>query len=238
MKIVIPGTPIPKARNRRRRLADGRVMDYDPQHAEKNNVAKQLQKCIKASLNSENSEIVMKASELNSKKSFSLDVVLYIPIPKSDSMAHRNAKLWGLIPHNQKPDSSNYLKFYEDAANSVLYDDDSMLCHVSAKKKWSDNPRTEINIIPMKNPIPDEVEILSHLSPNDLYQLAHLFLRLPRINQLAIWEDLIVEEKNRKEAAQILSEIADKFSDKLKKINKKCPGYWKKGNSQNDLSST
>jgi len=228
MQIVIPGDPIAKARSRRRKLADGRVMDYDPQQIEKNKVIHYLNWYLKTYFDSESKGKVVEASELAYSKAFALDVVLHIQIPKSDSATLRNAKLWGLIPHNQKPDSSNLLKFYEDAANSVLYDDDSMLCHVSAKKKWSDNPRTEINIMPIKSSTPDEITILSHLSPNDLYQLAHLFLRLPKINNICAWEDLITEDNNRREAAAILSEIADKFASKLQKINKKCPGYWKK----------
>ena len=237
MQIVIPGDPIAKARHRRRKLADGRIMDYDPQQVEKSKAAQYLTWYVQSYFDSDIDEKIMEASDLASADAFKLDMVLHIQIPKSDSTPIRNAKLWGLIPHNQKPDSSNLLKFYEDAANSVLYDDDSMLCHVSAKKKWSDNPRTEINIMPIKKSIPDEIEILSHLSPNDLYQLARLFLRLPKINQVCTWEDLIIEEQNRREAAAILSEIADKFSDKLKKISKKCPGYWQKKDSHDSKTS-
>lgn len=217
MQIVIPGDPIAKARHRRRKLPNGYIVDYDPQSREKNKVAQWMK-----------TQIAVKPSEFDSANAFALDVVLHIPIPKSDSAAQRNAKLWGLIPHNQKPDGSNYLKFYEDAANSVLYDDDSMLCHVSAKKKWSDNPRTEIKIMPIKKSDPEEVIILSHLSPTELYQMAHLFLKLPKITGVCVWDDLITEDRNRREAAAILSEIADKFASKLQKISKKCPGYWEK----------
>jgi Holliday junction resolvase RusA-like endonuclease len=232
MKIVIPGDPIAKARHRRKRLRDGRIIEYDPQEAEKTKTAKYLTHSMREHFDSKNNEMVMKASELTFAEAFNLNVVLHIPIPKSDSTPIRNAKLWGLIPHNQKPDSSNLLKFYEDAANSVLYDDDSMLCHVSAKKKWSDNPRTEITIMPIKKPVDDEIVILSHISPNELYEMAQLVLKLPKINQECDWSDFITENENRRKAALILSEIADKFSSKFQKINKKSPGFWQKqGNS-------
>lgn len=238
MLIVIPGDPIAKARSRRRRLADGRIMDYDPQQIEKNKASQYLTWYVQTYFDSEVDEKIMEASDLASADAFVLDVVLHIPIPKSDSAPVRNAKLWGLIPHNQKPDSSNLLKFYEDAANSVLYDDDSMLCHVSAKKKWSDNPRTEINIMPVKKSVPDEITILSHLSPKELYEVAYLFLKLPKINNVCTWEDLITEDNNRREAAAILSEIADKFASKLQKINKKCPGYWQKKGKEDGTKAT
>lgn len=234
MKIVIPGDPIAKARHRRRKLADGRIMDYDPQQIEKKKASQYLAQYVQTYFDSEVNEKVMEASELASADAFALDMVLHIPIPKSDSTPIRNAKLWGLIPHNKKPDSSNLLKFYEDAANSVLYDDDSMLCHVSAKKKWSDNPRTEINIMPIKTYTPDEVTILSHLSPQELYELTNLFLKLPKIKSVCVWDDLITEDNNRREAAAVLSEIADKFASKLQKISKKCPGYWQKKGKTNE----
>ena len=214
MKITIPGSPIPKARSRRRKLANGQIIDYDPQEREKKEVAKWMK--------------AQKRTDFDSDDVFSLAMVSHIPIPKSDTMPVRNAKLWGLIPHSQKPDNSNLLKFYEDAGNSILYRDDSLLCEVSAKKKWSDNPRTEINIVAMKKPKPEEITILSHLSPKELYELAYLFLKLPKINDICVWEDLITEDENRREAAAILSEIADKFASKLQKISKKCPGYWER----------
>lgn len=228
MKIVIPGEPIAKARHRRRKLADGRVIDYDPQSIQKNKVAQYLTAELKSRFGEDMKNMVMEASDLASSNAFALDMTLYIPIPKSDTNSVRNAKLWGLIPHNQKPDSSNLLKFYEDAANSILYQDDSMLCHVSAKKKWSDNPRTEINIMPLKKSKTPEIDILSLVAPKELYELAHLFLKLPKISEICAWEDLITEDENRRTAAAILSEIADKYASKLQKINKKCPGYWVK----------
>jgi Holliday junction resolvase RusA-like endonuclease len=49
-------------------------------------------------------------------------------------------------PHWAKPDLSNLIKLYEDVATSVLYNDDSQIASISARKVYSDDPRTELRI--------------------------------------------------------------------------------------------
>ncbi len=227
MKIVIPGIPIAKARHRDG-IKYGKRIKYDPQQKEKQATRKWINRYIQQVFETGTAVQVLEASDLTSAESFTFDVTFYMPIAKSDTEAVKNAKLWGFIPHTQKPDASNLLKFYEDAANMLLYKDDSQLVHVSAKKKWSDQPRTEITIMPIKTTTADEVHILSHFSPEELYNLANIFMRLPRITGICSWDDLIKEDSNRKQASAILSEIADKYASKLQKISKKCPGYWQR----------
>jgi Holliday junction resolvase RusA-like endonuclease len=227
MKIVIPGNPIAKARHRDG-IKRGKRIKYDPQQIEKQKVIKYLKWYIQSYFETGDKEKLKEGRELATAKGFELHVIFYLPIAENDSNASRNAKLWGLTPHTQKPDGSNLLKFYEDAANDVLYKDDCQLVVTSAKKKWSEYPRTELNIMPIKSSTPEEVQILSFFSPEDFKNLAIAIKQLPEINEFVEWEDLFTEDQNRKAAAKILSKIADKYASALAKITKKCPGYWKK----------
>lgn len=44
--------------------------------------------------------------------------------------------------HTQKPDLSNFIKLLEDAANGVLYHDDSQIVSIAAHKVWGVPART------------------------------------------------------------------------------------------------
>lgn len=61
-----------------------------------------------------------------------LDVVFFIPMPKSWSKAKRN--IMNGKPHQQKPDLDNLLKSVQDAFNK----DDSHVWGIRSRKFWSD----------------------------------------------------------------------------------------------------
>jgi Holliday junction resolvase RusA-like endonuclease len=71
-----------------------------------------------------------------------LDVTFYMPIAKS-KQKQRNSILDTY--HVFTPDLSNMIKFIEDIANSILYDDDCLISKINAKKIYGD-PRTEFTI--------------------------------------------------------------------------------------------
>lgn len=48
--------------------------------------------------------------------------------------------------HKCKPDTSNLIKFIEDAAIGVLFDDDCIVSQISASKVYDITPRTELLI--------------------------------------------------------------------------------------------
>jgi len=92
---------------------------------------------------------------LTKATSYCLDLTFHMPIEKSCSKSKRTAKLTNAIEHAQKPDVDNLCKFFLDCANGILYRDDCMITHIICKKYWSDNPRTEVVIIPkIKNQEP------------------------------------------------------------------------------------
>ena len=67
-----------------------------------------------------------------------------MPIPKSYSKTAR-LKAVG-EPHQKKPDISNLIKFTEDALNEVLWEDDSCISEITAKKVYSEEPKTIITV--------------------------------------------------------------------------------------------
>ena len=73
-----------------------------------------------------------------------LDVTFYMCIPRSWSKKKQDA-LYGTF-HEKRPDISNLLKFVEDGAHGVLYEDDCIISSVVTKKVYSFKPRTEFTI--------------------------------------------------------------------------------------------
>jgi Holliday junction resolvase RusA-like endonuclease len=222
MKIVIPGDPIPKARARHFRRGN-RVMTFDPQHEEKNHVRHLFQREMREAFDSDIKEKVMEASKLTYGKTFHLVIGFYMPQNPRDSEAQKNAKLWGFDPCNRKPDLSNLLKFYEDAANEVLYLDDSMIISCEMFKKYSTKPRTEINIMSLKELKlnPKAEGILNIFGPDKLKEFLTdvSSITLLRPNQV----DSVVGDDREiwlTAAACVLSEFAIKYVDSLKKIRK------------------
>jgi len=72
-------------------------------------------------------------------------VKFYIPMPKSWSIKKKAQMLY--TPHQQRPDIDNYVKFYMDCMNKVVYLDDSQVIELSAKKIYNDKESfTEIVI--------------------------------------------------------------------------------------------
>lgn len=48
------------------------------------------------------------------------------------------------VPHTQKPDLDNMIKYILDCGNGILWHDDAEIYKITAAKIWSKTPRTEI----------------------------------------------------------------------------------------------
>ena len=234
MKIVIPGNPIAKARHKRARRGN-LIVDYDPQQKEKEALSIFLIHEIQAAFSSEKKEIVMQASNLAYAAAYSLSVVSYCPIADSSTDRQKNAKLWGLELHTQKPDGSNLLKFIEDCANKILYKDDAMIVEGTFKKVFSSNPRTEVVIMPIKlNTNNDVKNILTVFRPKEIAQMCEEMQELCNYSGILtsshFWEsydemNMHCKKNVQNDLARLISLFADKYSKKLTQVHKKCPGF-------------
>ena len=68
-----------------------------------------------------------------------LDVTFYFSIP------HSRKKKWDEMrntPHAQIPDTSNCIKFLEDAICGIIIKDDRIISEIHARKRWADESKT------------------------------------------------------------------------------------------------
>jgi len=81
----------------------------------------------------------------------SLDLIFFMPIPKSTSGVKKKQMANGVIGHIKKPDLDNLQKFVLDCLTGLVFKDDSQVCEIRAKKIYSSNPGTTIRLIPLAN---------------------------------------------------------------------------------------
>lgn len=79
-----------------------------------------------------------------------LIVTAYYPVPSKARKAEREAMLSGQVPVVGKPDLDNLLKACADALNGVAYEDDKQITHINAARFYSDRPRIELDLIPIR----------------------------------------------------------------------------------------
>ncbi len=121
----IPGDPIALQRHRH----SGKKC-YDPQKKEKRSHQWKLKSLINGLF--------------PAHSAIKLIVEYHMPIPKSYSK--KRAKECLLGPHSLKPDLSNLIKFTEDAFNGLVWEDDSIISEIEAKKFYSLTPKTVFRI--------------------------------------------------------------------------------------------
>lgn len=201
--LKLDGVPIPLARPRSF-VKNGRVIVYDSQKQEKSWVQWKL--------------IEQKRTEMAKAASFKVEMTFYLPVAQSLPTGQKNRLLWGFSNHNTKPDLSNLVKFYEDCLTGVIFSDDALISNVSACKRYSSQPRTEIKIMPCEEiSLENEAtEILSIISPKEVSNLVYDVMYLKDL--------LTVPESNTSEnltqIAAILSRISKSSAKKLQKIAK------------------
>lgn len=78
-----------------------------------------------------------------------LTLIFYMPIPKSTSGIRKRQMLNGVIHHIKKPDIDNLEKFCLDCMNKIVFEDDSQIVELTAKKVYSTKPGTLIRIEPL-----------------------------------------------------------------------------------------
>lgn len=127
---TIPGTPIPKKRPRFSRR-HGKVFTYDEQSRESNIVKIQM-------LQQLSDQGFIKLLD----EAVYLSISFHTAIPKSYSRKKAIECLGK--PDQRRPDLDNYIKFYLDLMNGLIYRDDSIITEIRSSKFYSEHPRTEI----------------------------------------------------------------------------------------------
>lgn len=216
-KIVIPGVPI--AWKRPAQKSVGRKhWTFDSQKEEK--------EIIRLHLSHRCKRDGYKGPLFDQHEAYHVRMWFYLPINQSDNTSERNAKLWGLVPANEKPDFDNLTKFYLDCANGILWSDDKRIVEGHSKKFYSENPRTIIEIMPKQNlKITHGMEgVLKVFGPNELKELNK---DIKGLSFLSYYTDLCLSENgeiNREKwmalVCLLLSQFARSHADKLKKILK------------------
>lgn len=73
--------------------------------------------------------------------------LFFFRVPKYTSSIKRQQMLNGIIPHTCKPDLSNLIKFYEDAGNGILWEDDRQIYrYLDPSKMYGEDEKTVIMI--------------------------------------------------------------------------------------------
>ncbi len=227
MKIVIPGVPIAKQRHRCG-CRGGKPFSYDPQLESQ---AKSVKTLMLSSWNrafeSENKKIVMEASNLAKATSFSVTYTFLFPINKTDSSGLKNAKLWGFQQPNVKPDLDNLEKFYSDCATGILWDDDCRVTVMSSRKCYSENPRTEIEImvkqdLKLTHNAQMVLEVFGPTTLKEFLKDVHEFMQFPseRVDEMVGSNGGLYKETALTFTAGLLADFAAKYGDRLKKIQK------------------
>jgi len=128
MKYTIPGPPKGKARHR---TGNGRT--YTPeQTAMYENLVKYAY--VEAGGKMLNGQVEM-------------TIYAYYLIPKSISKKRRALMLEGKVRPTIKPDWDNIGKIVADSLNKIAYRDDACVTDATVRKRYSDNPRVEIEIV-------------------------------------------------------------------------------------------
>lgn len=127
-KFIFPGSPIAQQRPR---LSKYGV--FNPQSE-----IKKKHQCILSS------QIPLGVDLRPLQGSIKVEMGFYTKIPNSWSQKRKESVLG--IPDITRPDLDNYVKFYLDVMNQIIYNDDSQVTLLLCKKNYSDKPRTVIEI--------------------------------------------------------------------------------------------
>jgi Holliday junction resolvase RusA-like endonuclease len=131
MIITIPGNPISKKRPRFARRGKF-VVTYNDQEGEEGKFMLLMMEQWK---------------HPPSCDPITLNLIFYMPIPSTTSKKLLQIMREGNFKHIKKPDLDNLIKWVKDCGNKVIWQDDSQVFRIMAEKVYSENPRTQIQIL-------------------------------------------------------------------------------------------
>lgn len=78
-----------------------------------------------------------------------IDFVFYLPIPKATSRARHALMMQGLIRPEGNGDVTNFRKFYEDALQDIVIENDRTVVDGRSAKLYGNPARTEVYVYPL-----------------------------------------------------------------------------------------
>jgi len=136
IKLIVLGDPRAQKRHRAVRMG-GMIRQYDPSASDKADFLSVVQN---------------QAPEEPFSCPLRVDMIFFFTRPRNHyytgkraDVLRDNAPEW----HTSKSDVDNNVKAIFDALNKVFWRDDSIICVLTAIKKYSSKPRTEITITPL-----------------------------------------------------------------------------------------
>lgn len=236
MKIVIEGPPIPKNSVRCRcipkRTQSGKTkyvgMAYNDQaKTVRPQIASQMLKAWNDIFENGTREMQLEASRIAQAQSLVVTYRFLLPANDSDTLPRCNAKYWGFIHASVKPDFDNLIKFYSDCANSVLWSDDKIIVNGGWSKEFSENPRTEIQIMSKKELHVDKSveDVFKTFSPsmlksfiNDCEEIVSYVA--PKTQKYFDEMQTTDQSLFLSKTAMLLSDFCYKYGDIIRKIQK------------------
>ena len=133
VEFTINGDPKAQKRHRYRRTSN-RIITYDPSSKDKDALAKLMADSMPSTPFNEPVCVMLTFYLRRPKKHFRTG--------KFSSELKKDQP----IEHTNRPDIDNLIKLFLDAGNKILWEDDCYVTGVFAKKLYSRNPRTEVEI--------------------------------------------------------------------------------------------
>lgn len=130
----IPMNPVAKARARSARLRNGHTIHYTPAQT------------VKAETFIREHAVMRWGHRPIITEAISMDVINYLPIPRSWSPKKTQSAIEGKIHPISRPDWDNYGKLVSDSLNGIVYKDDSLVVDGRSRKVYSLCPRIRIII--------------------------------------------------------------------------------------------
>lgn len=137
ISFTIEGGPVPKGRPRFTRSGH----TYTPDTTRK----------YEALVTARAKEAMIGKRKIEKPNAVRVDILAIFPVPSSWSKKRRTAALQGVEHHVSKPDLDNVAKAALDGINGVVFEDDSQVVELRARKAYGPEPEVKVFIDEVKH---------------------------------------------------------------------------------------